>query len=81
MPDEITQGNGSGTPQNRTEMAPPRTRKQKLIRLSIGVFAGGLLGFAYYAFIGCSSGGCPITSSPYISTLYGSLFGAVIAYG
>lgn len=43
------------------------------------VVAGALLGFGYYYFIGCRTGTCPITGSPYISTLYGALMGMVIA--
>jgi len=41
------------------------------------VLAGAGLGFAYYYFIGCRTGSCPITGSPYISTLYGALIGLV----
>ena len=41
------------------------------------VLAGGVLGYAYYYFIGCRTGSCPITGSPYISTLYGALIGLV----
>ncbi|MCX8009634.1 MAG: DUF6132 family protein [Ignavibacteria bacterium] len=40
---------------------------------------GGILGFAYYYFIGCNSGSCPITSKWYTSTLYGILLGFVIS--
>lgn len=43
------------------------------------VLVGGLLGFAYYYFIGCNSGSCPITSNPYISTLYGAAMGLILA--
>jgi len=50
-----------------------------ILRLIIGAAIGGGLGFAYYKFVGCSSGACPLTSSPIISTLYGSLVGALIA--
>lgn len=39
------------------------------------VLAGGVLGYAYYYFIGCRTGSCPITGSPYSSTLYGALIG------
>lgn len=60
---------GAGTPAKR------RSRR----RLVIGVLLGAAAGFAYYAFIGCNSGGCPITSSPWISTLYGSALGGVVA--
>ncbi len=41
------------------------------------VLAGAVLGFSYYYFIGCRTGSCPITGSPYISTLYGALIGLV----
>lgn len=44
------------------------------------VLAGAGLGFAYYYFIGCTSGSCPITSNPWISTAYGALFGAIFAW-
>lgn len=41
----------------------------------IGTIAGALGGYAYYHFIGCASGTCPITSNPYISSAYGALMG------
>lgn len=41
------------------------------------VLAGAGLGFAYYYFIGCRTGSCPITGNPYISTLYGALIGLI----
>ena len=42
---------------------------------------GGVAGFLYYKFIGCASGGCPITSNPFSSTLYGLLLGFVLSFG
>lgn len=45
------------------------------------IVVGAVLGYAYYRFIGCSSGVCPITSNPFISTGYGALLGTVIAMG
>lgn len=53
--------------------------KRSILKLAAYVAGGGALGFAYYYFIGCASGGCPITSSPYISTLYGAFVGFLAA--
>lgn len=46
--------------------------------LFVALGAGG--GFAYYYFIGCASGTCPISSSPYISTVYGALIGGMAGW-
>lgn len=45
----------------------------------IAVITGGLLGFAYYRFIGCRSGSCPITGNPYFSVLWGAILGFLIS--
>lgn len=50
-----------------------------ILKLILGVAIGGGLGFAYYKFIGCSTGTCPLTSNPFISTIYGAVLGALIA--
>lgn len=48
-------------------------------KLSIsGIIIGGILGFAYYHFIGCSTGHCPITSKPLNSTIYGMVMGYLL---
>ncbi|MGE5425096.1 MAG: DUF6132 family protein [Syntrophothermus sp.] len=39
------------------------------------ILTGAVAGFLYYYFIGCSSGSCAITSSPYMSTLAGGFLG------
>lgn len=44
----------------------------------IGGIIGGLIGFLYYYFIGCTSGSCAITSKPINSTIYGALMGGLI---
>jgi hypothetical protein len=54
-------------------------KRKKMIKIIAGILIGGLLGFAYYKFVGCASGACPLTSNPWISTLYGALMGALIA--
>jgi len=50
-----------------------------ILKLILGLALGGGLGFAYYRFIGCSTGACPLTSNPFISTIYGAILGALIA--
>lgn len=50
-----------------------------MLRLVLGVVIGGGLGFAFYKLVGCSSGACPLTSNPIISTIYGSIVGALLA--
>lgn len=50
-------------------------------RMILGVVIGGLLGFAYYYFIGCQTGTCPLTSNPFISTGYGAVMGILITSG
>jgi hypothetical protein len=42
------------------------------------VLIGAVAGFSYYYFIGCKTGSCPISGSPYISTLYGAVIGLVL---
>ncbi|MFH1729891.1 MAG: DUF6132 family protein [Pseudomonadota bacterium] len=48
------------------------------LKIILGVLFGGILGYAYYRFIGCSSGACPLTSNPWISTIYGVAIGLVL---
>ncbi|MCI0515179.1 DUF6132 family protein [candidate division KSB1 bacterium] len=51
------------------------------LKKSLMILAGAGLGFAYYYFIGCTSGGCPISSNPWISTGYGALIASILAWG
>jgi hypothetical protein len=44
----------------------------------MGIMIGATAGFAYYHFVGCASGTCPITSNPYMSIGYGSLMGYLL---
>ena len=44
----------------------------------IGIALGLIGGYAYYHFVGCTSGTCAITSKPLNSTLYGGAMGGVL---
>jgi len=44
----------------------------------IGIVVGAIGGYAYWHFIGCASGSCPITGNPYISTAYGAVLGLLV---
>lgn len=43
-----------------------------------GMLAGAVAGYLYWRNIGCSSGTCAITSSPFNSTAYGALMGGLL---
>jgi hypothetical protein len=47
------------------------------LKTLIGIAAGGLIGFAWYKFVGCRTGACPLTSNPWISTIYGAVLGSL----
>ena len=50
-----------------------------MVRILLGPIFGAVVGYGYYRFIGCAGGSCPITSNPWISTMYGALLGFMIA--
>lgn len=49
----------------------------KNYKVLIGAAIGAIAGYAYYYFVGCKSGTCPISSNPFISTFYGLVMGIV----
>ncbi|MBT3478131.1 MAG: hypothetical protein HOA15_05345 [Candidatus Marinimicrobia bacterium] len=55
-----------------------RIFSKTILRLSLGVVLGSSLGYAYYYFIGCNTGTCPITSNPANSMVYGTIMGLII---
>lgn len=55
-----------------------KTVLKRNLPILIAVPIGAVAGYLYYRFVGCASGTCAITSSPYISTLYGGVIGWLI---
>ena len=51
------------------------------IRMVVGTALGATLGYLYYASIGCPTGGCPITSNPYLMVPLGGWFGYSLFLG
>ena len=51
---------------------------RQVARTLPGVALGAVAGYAYYFFIGYTSGSCPITSNPWITTVYGAAMGGLI---
>lgn len=48
----------------------------KLLKKLLPVFIGVAAGYAYWYFIGCHNGSCPITGNWYTSVIYGGIVGA-----
>ncbi|MEK7233258.1 MAG: DUF6132 family protein [Elusimicrobiota bacterium] len=49
-----------------------------MTKMILGVVGGGVLGYLWYRAVGCSTGTCPLTSNPYVSTLYGAVLGILM---
>jgi hypothetical protein len=67
----------SASPDPAEEHGGPR----RLWRALLFVLAGAAAGLLYQRVVGCSTGTCPITSSPYVSTLYGAVMGFLVSSG
>ena len=48
-------------------------------KVVLGLILGAGAGYLWYRVVGCSTGACPLTSNPYVSTLYGALMGLTIS--
>ncbi len=55
--------------------------QKRALKLVLGTVIGGILGYGYYVVVGCSSGGCAITSDPLFTTVWGSMVAVFIAAG
>lgn len=45
------------------------------LKTILGIALGAMVGYLYYRVVGCRSGACPLSSNPWISTLYGGFMG------
>ena len=51
------------------------------VKFAAASVVGAALGYAFYALIGCNSGGCPLTSNPWSASIGGAVFGALVVKG
>lgn len=42
-----------------------------MLKIAIGIILGSAASYGWYRVVGCSTGTCPLTTNPIISTLYG----------
>ena len=54
---------------------------KKYWKVALGIVLGGGLGATYAYFVGCSTGGCPLTSNPAITGMLGGFIGYTVASG
>ena len=50
-----------------------------LLKSLVGLLAGAAVGFALYRFVGCKTGACPLTASPWTAMLVWGAVGAIVA--
>lgn len=55
-----------------------KLKSKNSIKNLIGLLLGAVGGYLYYHFIGCNSGGCAITSNPYMTVLWGAILGYLL---
>ena len=52
-----------------------------LLKTILGAVAGAAVGFLMYRFIGCKTGTCPLSASPWTSMLLWGIVGAIAVSG
>ncbi len=58
-----------------------QNKGKRMFRLALFIVGGAALGYCYYRFVGCRTGTCPISSNPFISTIYGAFMGFLMSGG
>ena len=56
-----------------------KEKAKKWMRPALFTIGGAMAGLAYYYFIGCATGSCPITSNPVSSMVYMGLIGWLLS--
>ncbi len=49
-----------------------------ILKIVLGIAAGGAVGYLWHKMVGCASGACPIVRNPYLSAGLGAVFGFFI---
>ncbi len=49
-------------------------------RIILGLVVGGLLGLGYQKLVGCTTGTCPLTATPWRTMIYGGVMGLIWAF-
>jgi hypothetical protein len=60
---------------NRPKTFKEIIRSSWFWKAASSIIVGGILGYAYYHFEGCTSGACGIASNPFSSIMFGSAMG------
>ena len=55
-----------------------RLWNNKAVRYPAAIAFGAGIGLAYYFAVGCPTGGCPITSNPWITSGFGAVIGLMM---
>jgi hypothetical protein len=50
-----------------------------VLRITLGLVVGGLLGYGWHRLVGCSTGSCPLTATPLRGISYGAVMGLLWA--
>ncbi len=49
------------------------------VRIALGLVIGGAVGYAYHRLVGCSTGTCPLTATPFRAITHGAVMGLIWA--